>query len=140
MIREAARAGHIVVACGGGGVPIREGQDGRFVGVEAVVDKDLTSAVMGCDVGAEMLIVLTAVPNVYVDFGTRDERPLGAVTLEEIERLRDGGHFPPGSMGPKIDAVLHFLHRGGQRALITDPESLPRAIEGRAGTHFIGHL
>jgi carbamate kinase len=95
---------------------------------------------MGADVGAELLIILTAVPNVYVDFGKPGQRPLGAVTLEEIERLRDKGQVPPGSMGPKIDAVIHFLQHGGKRALITDPESLPKAIEGRAGTHFIGHL
>jgi carbamate kinase len=140
MIRDAAQAGHIVVACGGGGIPSHAGEDGKYVGVEAVVDKDLTSAVMGANVGAELLIFLTAVPNVYVNFGKPDQRPLGAVTLEEIERLRDEGQFPPGSMGPKINGVIHFLHHGGKRALITDPESLPRAIEGRAGTHFIGHL
>jgi carbamate kinase len=140
MIRDAVRAGHVVVACGGGGIPISTGEGGKYVGVEAVVDKDLTSAVMGANVGAELLIFLTAVPNVYVDFGKPDQRPLGAVTLEEVERLRDEGQFPPGSMGPKIDAVIHFLHHGGKRALITDPESLPRAIAGRAGTHFIGHL
>jgi carbamate kinase len=140
MIRDAARAGHIVVACGGGGIPICTKEDGKYVGVEAVVDKDLTSAVMGANVGAELMIILTAVPNVYVNFGQPDQRPLGAVTLEEVERLRGQGQFPPGSMGSKIDAVIHFLHHGGKRALITDPESLPKAIEGRAGTHFIGHL
>ena len=79
-------------------------------------------------------------PQVYANFGKPDQRPLGAVTLEEIEHLRDEGHFAPGSMGPKIDAVIHFLHHGGRRALITDAESLPRAMEGRAGTHFLGHL
>jgi carbamate kinase len=140
MIREAACAGHIVIACGGGGIPIRVDEHDKYVGVEAVVDKDLTSAVLAANVGAEMLIILTAVPNVFVDFGKPEQRPLGAVTLAEIEQLRDQGQFPPGSMGPKIDAVIHFLHHGGKRALITDPESLPRAIEGRAGTHFLGHL
>jgi carbamate kinase len=139
-IRDAARAGHIVVACGGGGIPIRTHEDGKYVGVEAVVDKDLTSAVLGANVGAELMIILTAVPNVYVDFGKPSQRALGAVTLEEVERLRAEGQFPPGSMGPKIDAVIHFLAHGGKRALITDPNSLLRAIEGRAGTHFIGHL
>jgi len=140
MIRDAALSGHIVVACGGGGIPIKQDEKKNYVGIEAVVDKDLTSAVMATNVGSELLIILTAVRQVYVNFGKPDQRPLGAVTLEEIERLRDAGHFPPGSMGPKIDAVIHFLHHGGRRALITDPESLPRAIEGRAGTHFLGHL
>jgi len=140
MIRDAAADGHIVVACGGGGIPIRRTDDGSYKGIEAVIDKDLTSAVLGANIGAELLIVLTAQPNVFVDFGTPEARPLGAVTLEEVERLREEGQFPPGSMGPKIDAVIHFLHHGGKRALITDPEHLLQALEGRAGTHFIGQL
>jgi len=140
MIRDATLAGHIVVACGGGGTPIKIDGNDRYAGVEAVVDKDLTSSVLGVNIGAELLIVLTAVPQVYVDFGKPGQRALSAVTLEEIEALHEQGHFPPGSMGPKIEAVIHFLREGGRRALITDPDSLPAAIEGRAGTHFIGKL
>ncbi len=140
MIRDAARAGHIVVACGGGGVPIRVDTDDRFVGVEAVVDKDLTSSVLASNVGAELMIILTAVPQVYADFGKPGQRALGAVTLDEVERLNAEGQFPPGSMGPKIEAVIHFLRHGGKRVVVTDPDSLPQAIEGRAGTHFIGRL
>lgn len=140
MIRDAARAGHIVVACGGGGVPIHVDADDRFVGVEAVVDKDLTSSVLAANIGAELMIILTAVPQVYADFGKPSQRALGAVTLEEVERLNDEGQFPPGSMGPKIEAVIHFLRHGGKRVVVTDPDSLPQAIEGRAGTHFIGRL
>jgi len=138
MIRDAVRQGHIVVACGGGGIPIKRQEDGQYGGVEAVIDKDLTSAVLATDIGAELLVILTAVPQVYVDFDTPKPRPLGAVTLEEIERFQDEGHFPSGSMGPKIEAVISFLRSGGRRALITNPESLPKAIEGRAGTHFVG--
>jgi len=140
MIKDAARTGHIVIAAGGGGIPIKRGKDGRYIGIEAVIDKDLTSSVLATDIGASLLIILTAVPRVYVNFGRTDQEPLGAVTLEEIEALREKGHFPPGSMGPKVDAVIRFLKAGGQRALITDPESLPRAIEGRVGTHFIGRI
>jgi len=140
MIGEAARAGHIVIAAGGGGIPIKVEEDGRYSGVEAVIDKDLTSSVLATDIGASLLIILTAVPQVFVRFGMPDQRPLGAVTLEEIETLWEEGHFPSGSMGPKVDAVIQFLRRGGQRAMITNPESLPRAIEGRAGTHFIGRI
>ena len=140
MIRDAARAGHIVVACGGGGIPIVEKDDGQYAGIEAVIDKDLTSSVLGAEIGAALLIVLTAVPHVYVSFGKPDQRPLGAVTVEEIERLHAEGHFPPGSMGPKIEAVIHFLRNGGRRALVTNPESLPTAIEGRTGTHFVGAI
>lgn len=140
MIRDAAREGHVVVACGGGGIPIKKDAEGRYVGIEAVIDKDLTSSVLASNIGAALLVILTAEPNVYVSFGKPGQRALGAVTLEEIERLRDEGHFPPGSMGPKIDAVIGFLKAGGRRALITDPKSLPDAIEGRAGTHFVGRI
>ncbi len=140
MIREAARAGHIVIACGGGGIPIKKNPDDSYAGVEAVIDKDLTSSVLATDVGAALLVILTAVQQVFVHFGTREQRALGAVTLEEIEDLYAQGHFPAGSMGPKIEAVIHFLKSGGRRALITNPESLPHAIEGRAGTHIVGRI
>jgi carbamate kinase len=140
MIRDAARAGHIVVAAGGGGIPIKQQPDHSYAGIEAVIDKDLTSSVLATDIGAALLIILTAVPQVYVDFGKPTQQALGAVTLEEIERMYEEGHFPPGSMGPKIEAVVRFLKSGGRRALITNPESLPHAIEGRAGTHFIGRI
>ena len=79
-------------------------------------------------------------PQVFINFGTPEQRALGAVTLEEIEDLSAAGHFPAGSMGPKIEAVVHFLKSGGRRALITNPESLPHAIEGRAGTHIVGRI
>ncbi len=140
MIRDAVRQGHIVVASGGGGIPVKKQPDGQFAGLEAVIDKDLTSSVLAADVGAALLVILTAVPQVYVDFGQPTQHPLGAVTLEEIERLHAEGHFPPGSMGPKIEAVIRFLRAGGRRALITNPESLPLAIDGRAGTHFVGAI
>jgi len=140
MIRDAVRQGHIVVACGGGGIPVKKQPDGQFAGLEAVIDKDLTSSVLAADIGAALLVILTAVPQVYVDYGKPEQRALGAVTLEEIETLHAQGHFPPGSMGPKIEAVIRFLKAGGRRALITDPESLPAAIDGRAGTHFVGGI
>jgi carbamate kinase len=140
MIRDAVRQGHIVVAAGGGGIPVKKEADRQYAGVEAVIDKDLTSAVLATNIGAELLVILTAVPQVYAEFGTPAQRALGAVTLEEVERLHAEGHFPPGSMGPKIEAVIRFLKAGGRRALITNPESLPLAIEGRAGTHFVGGI
>jgi len=140
MIRESARAGHIVVACGGGGIPIVKDEDTRYRGIEAVIDKDLTSSVLAGDIGASLLIILTDVPQVSVHYGKPEQRPLGAVTLDEIEAYHAEGHFPPGSMGPKIEAVIQFLKSGGSRAMITNPESLTRAIEGRAGSHFVGRI
>lgn len=140
MIREAAREGHIVIAAGGGGIPVLQEPDGSFTGVEGVVDKDLTSAVLADRVGASLLVILTAVPNVYRDFGTPEQTRLRAVTLEEMEGLTADGHFPPGSMGPKVEAVMRFLRAGGARGLITDIDSLPDALEGRAGTHVVGRI
>ncbi|MCC6527666.1 MAG: carbamate kinase [Polyangiaceae bacterium] len=139
-IRDAVRQGHIVIACGGGGIPIKKKANGEYAGAEVVCDKDLTSAVLASDVGAELFIILTAVPQVFASYGKPDQHALGAVTVQELERLVAEGHFAPGSMGPKIEAVLGFLGRGGKRAIITDAEHLPAAIEGRAGTHFIGAI
>jgi carbamate kinase len=140
MIRDAARAGHVVVACGGGGIPIVRNQDKDYEGIEAVIDKDLTSSVLAAEIGAELLIILTDVPQVYANYGKPDQRPLGAVTLEEIEALQAEGHFGRGSMGPKVEAIINFLKAGGKRGLITSPARLADALDGRAGTHFIGKI
>ena len=140
MIRDAAREGHIVVACGGGGIPIMKSAGGDFTGVEAVIDKDLTTSILGTEVGAELMIVLTNVPNVYLHYHTPEQRSLNAVTLDEVDQYINDGHFPDGSMGPKVEAIRRFLRAGGKRGLITSPDHLAEALEGRAGTHFIGKL
>jgi len=140
MIRDSALAGHVVIAGGGGGIPIIKNTRGDYDGVEAVIDKDLTSSIIAGSIGADLLIILTAVPQVYVNFNTPEQRPLGAVTREEIERLIHEGHFPPGSMGPKVLAIHRFLQGGGRRGLVTDAPTLHAALEGRGGTHFVGRL
>ncbi|MCG8424412.1 MAG: carbamate kinase [Proteobacteria bacterium] len=141
MISEAAGAGHIVVAAGGGGIPVVKAENSDdYVGIEAVIDKDLTSSVLATDVGADLLIILTAVDQVYVNFGQTGQVGLGAVTLAECERHIDAGHFPAGSMGPKVEAIYQFLLRGGSRGLITSADKLPAALDGQAGTHFIGKI
>jgi carbamate kinase len=140
MIRDAATQGHIVIACGGGGIPIMKDASGDYQGIEAVLDKDLTASLLAAEVRAEFLIIMSDVPNVFLDFGTDKQRPLNAVTLDEIERYISEGHFPPGSMGPKVEAIRRFLKAGGKRALITSAAYLPDAMEGRAGTHFVGKL
>jgi carbamate kinase len=138
VILDSVMAGHIVIACGGGGIPVIQKRDGTYQGVEAVIDKDLTSAVLGNQVKADLLVILTEVPNVYLNFGKPDQKSLGAVTIGEIESYFSGGHFPEGSMGPKVRAIISFLSRGGKRGLITSPQKLSDALEGRAGTHFVG--
>lgn len=140
MIRQAAVRGSIVIAAGGGGVPICKDADNDYVGVEAVIDKDLTSGILATDVGADLLIILTAVDQVWLRFGKPDAVALGAVTLAECERHIREGHFPAGSMGPKVRAIHEFLQRGGRRGLITSPGQLNAAMDGRAGTHFIGRI
>jgi carbamate kinase len=138
MIRDSAMAGHIVIAAGGGGIPIVKKPDGTYEGKEAVIDKDLTSSILATQVGAEIFIILTEVPCVYTGWGTPEKRAIGAITAEELSELHAKGNFPPGSMGPKVVAACEFLGRGGKRAIITDPETMPDALLGRGGTHIIG--
>jgi len=130
------RGGIIVIAAGGGGVPVVRRPDGDLMGVEAVIDKDRASAVLAREIAADLMVFLTAVEFVYVDFGKPGQRPLLTLTGAEAERYLREGHFAPGSMGPKMEAALDFLSQGGQRVLITQPESLAAALQGRTGTHI----
>ena len=134
MIRDLCRQGNIVIALGGGGIPVWKKEDGDYEGVEAVVDKDLASALLAAGMHADMFIILTEVPNVYLDYGTPRQKPLGYVSTRELRYYQNEGHFPPGSMGPKIEAVLEFLEAEDSLAIITDAESLEAAIRGEAGT------
>jgi len=138
MIRESAEAGHVVIAAGGGGIPVVKKEDDSYEGVEAVIDKDLTSSILATQIEAERFIILTEVPQVYSGYGTDEQRPIGAVTAERLLELYEQGEFPPGSMGPKVRAVCDFLERGGRRAIITNPKTLDDALAGRGGTHIIG--
>ncbi|MBW2736554.1 MAG: carbamate kinase [Deltaproteobacteria bacterium] len=140
MIRDAALNGHIVIAGGGGGIPIVKNAHDDYEGVEAVIDKDLTSSTLGVNIGAELLVILTDVDQVFVDYKKPTQRALGAVTMEEAERLITEGHFPAGSMGPKVEAIYEFLRKGGKRGMITNAATLEAALEGRGGTHFVGRL
>jgi len=138
MIRESAEAGHIVIAGGGGGIPIIKKPDGSYEGVEAVIDKDLTSSILATEIGAEIFIILTEVPCVFTGYGKPNKTAIGAITAEQLGAMYEAGEFPPGSMGPKVVAAREFLERGGKRAIITDPETMPDALLGRGGTHIIG--
>ena len=129
-------AGVTVIACGGGGVPvIRVG--GRLVGVEAVVDKDRSSALLAHLVKADQLVCLTGVDEVMVDFGLPTERAIHQATLSEIAAHLEAGEFPEGSMAPKIRSAMQFLIDGGKRVIITSPERLTDALRGEAGTHLV---
>ena len=125
----------IVVASGGGGIPVVN-QGNRLFGVDAVIDKDLAGCVLANSIGEKFFIILTDVPGVYINFRKEGEKAIESATLEEIKRYQAEGHFGEGSMGPKIKAVIRFLENGGEQALITSPENLIEALNGRAGTHI----
>lgn len=140
-IRALVEAGILVIAAGGGGVPVVPSEDGSLVGVEAVIDKDSAAQVLGSLVGAGVLVLLTEVPAVAVNFGTPEQRPLGTVSLEEMKRYQSEGQFPEGSMGPKVRAAIAFLECGGERAIITSADRLVAAVEGRVeGTQIVASV
>jgi carbamate kinase len=126
--------GAVVVAAGGGGIPVVRRADGSLAGVEAVVDKDLASALLAANLGAEVLLVLTGVEHVAVDFGRPTQRDLHELRAAELARHATDGQFAPGSMLPKVQAVLRFLAQGGHRAVITTPELSEKALAGEIGT------
>jgi carbamate kinase len=136
LIQELAARGSIVIAGGGGGIPVVRGPKGVRQGVAAVIDKDMTSALMANVLGIATLLILTAVRRVAVDYGTAQQRDLNHVTLAELKRYQAERQFPPGSMGPKIDAAIRFLEGGGERVIITDLDTAVAALEGAAGTHI----
>jgi carbamate kinase len=135
-IRSLLQSGFVVVGVGGGGIPVvRDGQ-ARLRGVEAVIDKDYASSLLAAGLEADLFLISTAVEQVYLNYGKPDQRALDHLTVEEARAYLGEGHFPPGSMGPKIRAVIEFLERGGKEALITSPENLARALHGETGTRI----
>lgn len=133
-VRELLRLGHVVIACGGGGIPVAQGADGELTGIEAVIDKDRASALLGGEIGAELLVIPTAVRQVALAYGTPQQQDLDRITLAQAEQFLAEGQFAEGSMKPKIEAAVDFLRRGGQRVVITTPNLITAAIEGRDGT------
>lgn len=135
-IRTLVDSGAVVIAGGGGGIPvIRRG--GVLVGVEAVIDKDLLAELLAREVGASRLIILTDVPRVLVHYRQPEERPLTTVTCSELEAYLAAGHFPPGSMAPKIRAAIGFVRGGGQEAIITSLTGLDPRLSPQVGTHVV---
>lgn len=135
-IRTLRDAGFIVIALGGGGIPVVRRDDGTIEGVEAVIDKDHASVALARDLRIPCVVIVTGVDQVRLGFGTPEERPLDSMTLAEARRYLADGEFGSGSMGPKIEAVCTFLDSGGREAIITSPEGLAEALEGRGGTRI----
>ena len=137
VVKTLLDAGVVVIACGGGGIAVVEDSAGRISGAAAVIDKDLASSLLAQQLGADLLVISTAVEKVCLDFGKPTQRSLDTITLAEAKQYIQEGHFKPGSMLPKIQAVVDFLEGGGKEAIVTDPAHLGAALAGRGGTHIV---
>lgn len=129
-------AGYLVVCSGGGGIPTVRSEQG-YVGVEAVIDKDLSAAILADQVEADVLVIATDVDAAVVGWGTPQARPLGATTTEQLRALAAEGHFAAGSMGPKVEAATRFVERTGRTSIITSLHNIEAAVAGRAGTRVV---
>lgn len=137
LIKSLFDQGAIVVACGGGGISVTEDENGELQGVEAVIDKDHTAALLAREIGADVLLILTDIPNVAVDFDKPSRRAIDTLSASEARSLLAEGQFPPGSMGPKVESAVRFVEAGGKRSLITSLELGRRALSGDAGTTIV---
>lgn len=136
VIRELFERGAVVIAVGGGGIPVVQGLDGSLQGVEAVVDKDLSAALLARALGVRRLVIVTGVDHVSRHYGRPDEEDLPRLNAREVHILIEEGEFPPGSMLPKMEAALEFLEAGGERVVIASTQNLRAALEGKSGTQI----
>ncbi|MGI9861674.1 carbamate kinase [Moorella naiadis] len=136
-IKALTRAGIIVVAAGGGGIPVVRRDDGSLEGVEAVIDKDRAATILASQVEAEVLFLLTDVERVCLDYGLPTQREVARLTVDEAQRYLAEGQFPPGSMGPKVEAAIAFVAAGGEKAIIGSLARAAEAVAGRSGTEIV---
>jgi carbamate kinase len=136
-IRQLAEGGAVVIACGGGGIPVVTAPNGDREGVEAVVDKDHASGLLASELGADLLLISTGVDQVAIHYGRPDQRWLARLSCSEARQYYAEGHFAAGSMGPKVLAIVEYLERGGTAGIITSPPNLLAAIAGETGTRFV---
>ncbi|HEU4521971.1 MAG TPA: carbamate kinase [Thermoanaerobaculia bacterium] len=136
-IRRTTEAAAVVIAAGGGGIPVVRGRDGQWRGIEAVIDKDFASSLLAKEMNAELFIILTGVAKVALDFGKPSQKTVDRMTVAEAEKHLASGQFPPGSMGPKIEAAVQFVRACGRQVLITDIEHVREAIDGKDGTFIV---
>jgi len=137
IIQQLVDEGIIVIAAGGGGIPVYTEIDGSYEGIDAVIDKDRASAVLARDINAQTLLILTSVENVYINFNKPEQKRLKKITVSEAKRFLVEGQFSPGSMGPKIGAAINFLEAGGKEVIITSLQKARQSITGSAGTKII---
>ncbi|MDR4507676.1 MAG: carbamate kinase [Candidatus Brocadiaceae bacterium] len=138
VIKKVLEAGNVVIAVGGGGIPVFVKENGDLEGIDAVIDKDLASSVLARDIQAHYLIMLTGVEQACLNFKQKNEEGLRSLTVKQANKYLNEGHFPPGSMGPKIQAAINFLNWGGEWALITSIDKTREAVEGLTGTKITG--
>ena len=136
-IQSLLEKGFVVVAVGGGGIPVVERPSGFIRGIEAVIDKDFASSLLAKNVGADLLVISTAIEKVALHFNQPNQQWLDRITVAEAEQYIAEGHFAPGSMLPKVQAIVKFLKEGGKQALITDPPNIKRALNGETGTWIV---
>lgn len=134
IIHDLVHSGKIVITSGGGGIPVIINSRGLFQGVEAVIDKDFAASLIAREVKADLFIILTNVDQVYLNYGTSDEKPIPVMTVEQAEEYYSQGQFPPGSMGPKIKAAIEYIQNGGKEVLITSANQLKASLINRSGT------
>ena len=137
VVKHLVSDGYVVIAAGGGGIPVVADDQGNLRGVAAVIDKDLASAVLAKEIAADLLVISTAVERVCLNFGKPEQKTLDQMTVAEAKRYIEEGHFKPGSMLPKVQACVQFIENGGREALITCPEALPLALAGKTGTRVV---
>jgi len=133
-IESLIKSGFIVVAVGGGGIPVVRDEAGNLAGIEGVIDKDLASSLLATKLNADLLLISTAVEKASLYYNKPNQQDLDTITLSEARRYFDDGHFAKGSMGPKVRAIINYLEQGGRAALITMPETIGRALDGQTGT------
>ncbi|HPB43375.1 MAG TPA: carbamate kinase, partial [Candidatus Syntrophosphaera sp.] len=136
-VKELVQRGEIVIAVGGGGIPVYVQDDGTYEGVDAVIDKDFASALLAVNIDADLFVILTGVDKVSVDYGKPSQRDLDMMSMEEASCYYQEGQFPAGSMGPKIKAAIDFLERGGKEVLITSIDRIVDAFAGKTGTRIV---
>ena len=136
VIKKLVEQDVVVIACGGGGIPVVHNEYGDLIGCSAVIDKDFASAMLAADLAADKFVISTAVDRVAINFGKPDQQYLDHITLAEARQYMEEGHFAPGSMKPKIEAALNYLDRGGKEVIITSPPCLRKALKGEGGTHI----
>ena len=136
-IRNLVDAGSVVIAAGGGGVPVVPGKNGDLDGIDGVIDKDLAAGVLARDIEAGLLLILTDVDNIYLNYRTEDQKEIDHMSTTEARRYMDEGHFPSGSMGPKVNAAIDFIESGGEKVIITSIRLARKSLDGEAGTHVV---